>query len=80
MKKVKILLSSVAVIAVIAVAVASEARQNLKVYSFDPVANTCTVFVRDHATINPNPATTQLLTTDPTLPCIKADIVPLIND
>ncbi|WP_343744150.1 hypothetical protein [Chitinophaga sp.] len=80
MKKVKILLSSVAVIAVVAVAVASQARIHLKVYSWDSVNQTCTVFVSDHATINPNPATTQLLTTDPTQPCIKADFVPLVID
>lgn len=74
MKKVKILLSSVAVVAVVAVAVASQARVSLKVYSLDPADGKCSVFVQDHATIVPNPNVTTRFTTNPLQPCIKATI------
>ncbi|WP_343744151.1 hypothetical protein [Chitinophaga sp.] len=80
MKRIKILLSSVVVIAIVSVALASHSRMHFKVYSWDPASQTCTVFVRDFAVINVSPTATSLLTTDPTQPCLKADIVPLVNN
>lgn len=82
MNKIKILLSSVAAVALIAGAFAVNARVNNVIFTHGPndPAGKCATKLRDHATLLTTTVGTPLYTTIQGQPCVPGTVVPVAID